>query len=227
MNSPSSPDAGPMVDVLLADDHPVVREGLRLLVNTQRDMRVVGEVADGEEAWRAAIELRPHVLVMDLSMPRMNGAEATERVRRDCPDVKVLALTFHEERQYLTQLLRSGASGYVLKRAAAGDLVRAIRVVAAGGTYIDPAIAHALVEGFLDAEEPSPSSQERLSDREEEVLIGIARGFSNKEIAAALDISVKTVETYKSRMVDKLGLKSRVDIVRYASKQGWLGDAPS
>lgn len=225
MTKPPPPDLDPMVDVLLADDHPIVREGLRLLVNTQHDMRVVGEVEDGEAAWRAALELRPHVLVMDLSMPRMNGAEATERVRRDCPEVKVLALTVHEERQYLTQLLRSGASGYVLKRAAASELIRAIRTVASGGTYIDPAVAHALVEGFLDTEVPVAPGHEALSEREREVLIGIARGFSNKEIAASLEISVKTVETYKARMVEKLRLKSRVDIVRYASRHGWLDES--
>ncbi|HEX2718072.1 MAG TPA: response regulator transcription factor [Gemmatimonadaceae bacterium] len=211
----------PVLRIVLADDHPVVREGLKLLVNAQADMRVVGEAADGEEAWRAAKELRPDVLVIDLSMPTLGGAEATQRVRRDCPEVKVLALTVHEERLYVTQLLRAGASGYILKRAASADLVRAVRTVAAGGTYIDPSVAGALVEEYLDAGAGQPAD-DSLSDREREVLLRIARGFSNKEIAATLGLSVKTVETYKGRMAEKLGLRSRVDIVRYAARRGWL-----
>lgn len=211
--------------VVLADDHAVVREGLKALVNAQPDMRVIGEAADGEMAWRQAVALHPDVLVVDLSMPVLGGVEATERVRRDCPDVRVLALTVHEERLYLKELLRAGASGFVLKRAAAGELVRAIRAVAAGGTYIDPAIAGAVVEGFLDSEQAQEDAPtDPLSDREREVVIRIAKGYSNKEIAAELELSVKTVETYKARMAEKLGLRSRVDIVRYASRQGWLGD---
>src|SRR5918993_2965160 len=130
----------PIVRVLLADDHPIVREGLKRLIDAQPDMHVVGMASDGEAAWQAAMTLTPDVLVMDLSMPVLGGAEATARVRRDCPGVKVLALTVHEERVYLTQLLRAGASGYVLKRAAASELVRAIRIVAQGGTYIDPEV---------------------------------------------------------------------------------------
>ena len=222
----SADPPGEIVRVVLADDHPVVREGLKLLVDSQPDMRVVGEAADGEAAWRAAKELAPDVLVMDLSMPVLGGAEATERVRRDCPGVRVLALTVHEERPYLARLLRAGASGYVLKRAAAAELVRAVRTVAAGGTYIDPALAGTVVEGFLDAQEGAQPSQDALSEREREVLLRIARGFSNKEIAAALGLSVKTVETYKARVAEKLGLRTRVDIVRYAARRGWLGDPP-
>jgi DNA-binding NarL/FixJ family response regulator len=204
-----------------------VREGLKALVNAQPDMRVVGEAADGETAWRVAKELLPDVLVIDLSMPVMGGAEATARVRRDCPSVKVLALTVHEEQLYLTQLLRAGASGYVLKRAAALELVRAVRTVASGGTYVDPSLTGTLVAGYLDTERTADVPEhDSLSDREREVLLRIARGFSNKEIAAELRLSVKTVETYKARMAEKLGLRTRVDIVRYAAQRGWLGDAP-
>ena len=213
-----------VVRVVLADDHPIVREGLRQLVDAQPDMRVVGEAADGESACRVASALEPDILVIDMSMPVLGGADATARVRRTCPNVKVLALTVHEERVYLTQLLRAGASGYVLKRAAPAELVRAMRTVAAGGTYIDPALAGTLVEGYLDAEAatdlPAPDV---LSDREREVLMRIGQGFSNKEIAAALALSVKTVETYKARVSEKLALRSRVDMVRYAARQGWLG----
>jgi len=140
-----------VIRVVLADDHPIVREGLRQLVNAQPDMRVVGEAADGAAACKAARELHPDVLVMDLSMPVLDGAEATLQVRRDCPNVRVLALTVHEERQYLTQLLRAGASGFVLKRAAASELVRAVRTVAAREIYIDPSIAGHLIDGYLES----------------------------------------------------------------------------
>lgn len=210
--------------VVLAEDHAVVREGLRALVDAQPDLRVVGEAADGEAAWRLACELRPDVLVTDLSMPVLGGAETTARVRRDCPEVRVLALTVHEEPVYLAALLRAGAAGYVLKRAAAADLVRAIRTVVAGGTYLDPGVASVVVAGFLDPSagpEPPPAA---LSEREGEVVRRIAQGYSNKEIAAALGLSVKTVETYKARVAEKLGLRSRVAIVRYASRHGWLDE---
>lgn len=221
MGTETSP--GNVVRIVLADDHPIVREGLKLLMNAQPDMQVVGEAADGEAALRAVKELSPDVLVTDLSMPFMMGHEVAERVRRAHPMVKILALTVHEERVYLTRLLRAGASGYVLKRAAPAELVRAVRAVAAGGTYIDPSVAGAVVEGYLGVEsEPARQPPIALSDREREVLVRIARGFSNKEIAAELGLSVKTVETYKARMSEKLGLRSRVDIVRYASDQGWL-----
>ena len=225
---PGESNSGTTLRVLLADDHPVVREGLKQLVNAQPDMHVVGEASDGEAACRAARELMPDVLVMDLSMPVLGGAEATARVRRDAPDVKVLALTVHEERLYLTQLLRAGASGYVLKRAAPAELVRAVRTVAGGGTYIDPSLAGAVVEGYLEAETAAARpAHGALSEREREVLVRIARGFSNKEIAAELGLSVKMVETYKARVAAKLGLRTRVDIVRYAAHRGWLGGGAS
>lgn len=211
--------------VVLADDHAVVREGLKALLNAQPDIEVIGEAADGESACRAAKELAPDVLVMDLSMPVLGGADATALVHRDCPDVRVLALTVHEEPLYLTQLLRAGASGYVLKRAAAVELVHAVRMVARGGTYIDPSLAGTVVEGYLDARAAAERpTHDALSEREREVLERIARGFSNKEIAAELGLSVKTVETYKGRVAEKLNLRTRVDIVRYAARQGWLSE---
>lgn len=221
-----SDDSREALRVVLADDHAVVREGLKALVNAQADMRIIGEAADGEAACQITKELSPDVLVMDLSMPILGGAEATVRVRRECPSVKVLALTVHEERLYLTQLLRAGASGYVLKRAAAAELVRAVRTVAAGGTYIDPSIAGTLVEGYLDAQQTTEQApHDALSDRERQVLIGIARGFSNKELAGEFRLSVKTVETYKARVAEKLGLRTRADIVRYAARHGWLTES--
>ena len=217
-------ESAPTVRVVLADDHPVVRGGLKQLIDSQSDMCVVGEAVNGDEAWRSATNLEPDVLVMDLSMPVIDGVEATRRVKRDLPNVRVLALTVHEERQYLNQLLRAGASGYVLKRAAADELLRAIRTVAKGETYIDPALAATLVEGFLDSQRSQYPPSEALSEREREVLVRIAKGFSNKEIAAELALSVKTVETYKARMAEKLGLRSRVEIVKFAAQQGWLAE---
>lgn len=215
-----------VIRVVLADDHPIVRDALRRLVNSQADMRVVGEAEDGEEACRTARNLLPDVLVLDLSLPKLNGAQATERVRRECPDVKVLVLTVHEERHYLTQLLRAGAAGYVLKRAAPSELVQAVRTVAAGGTYIDPGIAGTMVQAYLGAEQQGDQpNDDTLSEREREVLMKIARGFSNKEIAGQLGLSVKTVETYKGRVAEKLGLRTRVEIVRYAARRGWLDES--
>ena len=217
-------DGEEIVRVLLVDDHAVVREGLKALINSQPDMTVVGEAADGLQAIETARRLRPHVLVMDLSMPQMDGAAATQRVRQEFPEVRVLALTVHAERSYLRQLLAAGAAGYVLKRAAGDELVRAVRAVAAGGVYIDPSVAGAVVEDYLEGTPPVAPDADTLSDREREVLQRVARGYTNKEIAAELQLSVKTVETYKARVAEKLGLRTRVDIVRWASKQGWLSD---
>ena len=219
-----APHEARVLRVLLAEDHSVVRAGLRYLVNAQPDMRVIGEAADGDAAWRDACALLPDVLVIDVSMPVLGGPEAAERVRRDCPNVRVIALTVHEERLYLRRMLRAGAVGYVLKRAAPAELVRAIRIVSGGGTYIDPAMLDSLVEDYRDRPE-SADAVVPLSDREREVLLRIAQGFSNKEIAGALQLSVKTVETYRVRVGEKLGLRTRVEMVRYAARRGWLDDA--
>jgi DNA-binding NarL/FixJ family response regulator len=215
------PGTGSVVRVLLADDHAIVREGLKSLINARTDMTVVGEAADGADARALAAQLRPDVVVMDLSMPNVDGAQATSLIRQDVPDVRILALTVHEESSYIASLLQAGASGYVLKRSAPSELVQAIRVVARGETYLDPSVANAVVQGYLGRQsvevEPLP-----LSEREMVVLRRISTGFSNKEIAAELRLSVKTVETYKARAMEKLGLATRVDIVRYAARQGWL-----
>ncbi len=213
----------PKLRVFLADDHTVVREGLKALVNAQPGMEVSGEAADGRTACQLVQQLQPDVVVMDFSMPEMNGARATKELKRTCPHVKVLALTVHEEKGYLHQLLEAGVSGYVLKRAAAEELIHAIRTVAAGGIYLDPALAGQVVGGFV--RHPAGTGVVGggdLSERETEVLRLIAAGYSNKEIAAQLTLSAKTVETYKARSMEKLGLNSRAEIVRYALQCGWL-----
>ncbi|MCI0700533.1 MAG: response regulator transcription factor [Planctomycetia bacterium] len=210
------------IRVLLADDHAIVREGLKALINTQSGMEVVGEAADGLSTVNLTAELDPDVVVVDVSMPILNGAQVTNQLRAASPDRKILVLTVHEDKGYLRLLLAAGAAGYVLKRAAAAELVQAIRAVAGGGTYIDPTLAGGVVEDYLH---PAPSQEPtgaELSDREAEVVKQIALGYSNKEIAARLKLSVKTVETYKTRSMEKLGAHSRVDIVRYAARRGWL-----
>jgi len=209
--------------IFLADDHMVVREGLKSLVNAQPDMQVVGEADNGRAAWQRAVELKPDVVVMDVSMPVMSGAEATERLRRECPVVKVLALTFYEDKSYLDQMLKAGAAGYVLKRAVMEELVHAVRTVAAGGSYLDQTLANKVVSSYFNQNQSYPKAAGGdLSERESQVLRLIAWGYSNKEIGWKLSISIKTVDTYKLRLMEKLNLRSRTDIVRYALRQGFL-----
>jgi DNA-binding NarL/FixJ family response regulator len=210
--------------IVLADDHAVVCVGLELLINAQADMEVVGHADDGREAVRLAQERQPDVVVMDVSMPDLGGAEATAEIRRKSPQVRVLALTRHAEHGYLRRLMQAGTAGYILKKTAADELITAIRVVAAGGTYMDAGLAGGLVEPRerLAAAPDAARWQSQLSPREAEVLRHIAWGRSNKEIAVELSISVKTVEFHKANAVDKLGLRSRTDILRYAIAHDWL-----
>lgn len=208
--------------VLLADDHAIVREGLKRLIDAERDMVVVAEAGDGAEAVEKAVGLAPDIAVLDVSMVGVNGAEATRQLRVCCPATRILALTVHEDTSYLRELLDAGAFGYVLKRAASDELIRAIRAVADGGIYVDPRVAGKLVSTLIPARSTPASALATLSEREAAVLRLIAQGYTNKEIAAQLGLSVKTVETYKARSMEKLGLRSRVDIVRTASERGWL-----
>ncbi len=209
--------------IFLADDHAVVREGLKTLVNAQSDMEVVGEAADGNSAVQAVAAYLPDVAIMDISMPGLNGIQATVELKRVCPHVKVLALSVHEDLSYLQELLHAGASGYVLKRAAADALIQAVRTVASGAVYLDPPLAEKMVcRAIQPATFQSDAPSAMLSEREADVMRLIAQGYSNKEIAAQLSVSIKTVETYKTRAMEKLQLDSRVGIVRYAVQQGWL-----
>ena len=209
--------------IFLADDHTVMREGLKSLVNAQADMDVIGEADNGRATLLKVRELQPDVIILDVSMPDLNGIQVTERLKRTCQKVTVLVLTAHDDSGYLRQLLEVGASGYVLKKAAAEELINAIRVVAAGGVYLDPSLAGKVVGGYLGNRRPGSKPQANdLSEREAEVMRLVAWGYTNKEVAAYLRISVKTVETHKANIMQKLDLKSRVEMVRYALRQGWL-----
>jgi two-component system, NarL family, response regulator NreC len=209
--------------ILLADDHKIMREGLRMLINVQTDMEVVGEADNGRTAVLLTQQLQPDLVVMDISMPERNGRQATEELKQLCPGTKILTLTRHTDSGYLQQLLQAGASGYVLKQSASEVLVRAARTVAAGQTYIDPALTDQLVSQITGRHTtPGSPGGKVLSQREEEVLRFVAWGFLSKEIADRLQISVKTVEAHKANAMHKLGMKSRIDVVRYALLQGWL-----
>jgi DNA-binding NarL/FixJ family response regulator len=212
--------------ILLADDHVTVRHGLKLLIDGQPDMHVVSEASDGEATIERAIALKPDVVVMDISMPGMNGLVATRRLKQQQPETAIVTLTRHADDAYLQELLRAGASGYVLKQSAPSELLHAIRAVAAGGQYLDSTLTARVTAGFLGREGKRESkSAVALSERESAVLRLIASGYSNKEIAGRLTLSVKTVEAHKANAMRKLGLKGRIDIVKYAVLQGWLENA--
>jgi DNA-binding NarL/FixJ family response regulator len=212
--------------ILLADDHKIVRDGLRLLIDGQPDMVVIGEAANGKEALHKARELKPDVVVMDLSMPELNGLQATEQLTAIFPELKVVALTAHEDECYLSQLCKAGAAGYVLKRSAGDELIQAIGTVAKGGVHFEASLASkALARQIPGTQTKRDVRAATLSEREKEVLCRIAWGHSNKEIASDLGLSVKTVETYKVRIGEKLGLRSRTEMVQFALRQGWLSDS--
>ncbi len=208
--------------ILLADDHVTVRHGLKLLVNAEADMKVVAEAGDGDEALQKARDLKPDVVVMDISMPGMNGLAATRALKKAQPDSVIVTLTRHGDDAYLQELLRAGASGYVLKRSAPTELLQAIRGTAAGGQYVDSTLTARVTAGFIGKEKRAKNSVSQLSEREEAVLRSIAAGYSNKEIAAQLNLSVKTVEAHKANAMRKLDLTGRIAIVKYAVLQGWL-----
>lgn len=210
--------------ILIADDHALLRDGLKALVNAEPDMEVVGEAENGRAVLEKASQLKPHIVLMDISMPDINGAHATRRLKGLFPTIKVLALTAHEDSSYLRHMLEAGASGFLLKRAAADQLIQAIHVVAANDRYIDPTFAGKVLSNFMRPASKPKTEGDQLSEREAEVLRLTAWGFGNKEIAAQLGISVKTVETYRARLSEKLQLTSRTEIVRYAIRQGWLQD---
>lgn len=218
---------GPRLRVFLADDHPIVLSGMKMLVAEAPELELVGEANDGPKALRRAIELRPDVAVFDLSMPGMNGIDVTEKYLEAIPKARVLVLSVHEDGAYLRRLLKLGVGGYILKRSATDELIRGIHAVASGGLYLDPAIAgRAIGRGVQQASidtETSPISE--LSTRELEVLRLASVGHSNKVISAKLQVGSKSVETYKARAMDKLGFTNRVELIRFALSMGWLESA--
>ena len=220
-----------VLNILLADDHMLLRQGLATLIEAEPDMHIVAEAGDGREAISLACLHLPHVAIIDVSMPGVDGIEATTQIRRQCPAVRVLALTRHADSIYMRRLLRAGASGYVLKRSSAEALINAVRAVAAGGTYIEPSLADGVslpgMGPVHNGAHRSSPHRHQLTEREEQVLRHIAWGRSNKEVAAQLGISIKTVEGYKAEALAKLGLRSRSDILRHGLSRGWISDDAS
>ncbi|HKH72046.1 MAG TPA: response regulator transcription factor [Vicinamibacterales bacterium] len=219
------PDPSGRLRILLADDHVVVREGLKLVIEGQKDMVVVCEAGDGATAIQLAQELKPDVVIMDISMPGMNGLVATRTLKRVLPHCVVVTLTRHGDDAYLQELMRAGASAYVLKQSAPAELITAIRTCASGGQYLDSSLTARVTAGFFGRDgRKATQSGGTPSEREAEVLRLISAGYSNKEIASRLTLSVKTVEAHKANAMRKLGLNGRIDIVKYAILQGWLKD---
>jgi two-component system, NarL family, response regulator NreC len=221
--------AVPETRVLLVDDHAMLRSGLKLLLQRQAGTAVIGEASDGLEAIRLADELKPDVILLDLTMPGMGGLEALAILRRVSPQSRILVLTMHEDESYLRQVLKAGAAGYILKRAADAELIAAVQAVTRGEVYVHPAMTHALLGDLVpDAgRRPSPGGPDdwhSLSEREREVLRLVALGHTNTEIAERLALSVKTIETYRARGLEKLDLRSRAALVKYALERGLLDE---
>ena len=209
---------------MIADDHAILRAGLKMLINAQADMEVVAEAPDGETAVQAAREMKPDVALLDLTMPGAGGMRALQEMVRNCRKTRVLILTMHDDAAYLRSVLAAGASGYVLKRTVDAELLTAIRAVHRGGTFVDPSLANILVQDVLAKRgtQAGSMSVNILSDREQQVLKLVAQGYSSPQIAKQILVSVKTVETYRARIADKLGLRTRSEVVLYAIRMGLL-----
>ena len=214
------------IRVLLADDHDILRDGLRALLSMAPDVVVAGEARTGSEAVAEAERLRPQVVLMDISMPELDGVEACRRIRQQSPEVRVLFLTMHESEEYFFRALQAGAAGYIIKRTAAADLLAAVRAVARGESFLSPSLAHALVTDYAErgtrpqAAEAASDSYETLTSREREVLQLVGEGNTNQEIADRLRISIKTVQTHRAAVMEKLGLRDVTHLVRYTVRRG-------
>lgn len=214
------------VRILIADDHNVVRSGLRVLLDAQADLEVVGEASSGEETVERTVALRPDICLLDIAMPGLNGLEAGRRIREEAPEVRIIVLTMYDDEAYLRQFLEIGAAGYVLKKAADTELVNAIRAVHRGESFVYPSLMRRLIDSYL-GQEPSTTTRqdsEEISPREVEVLRLVALGYTSQQIADELCISVSTVETHRAHIMEKLGLKGRAQLVRYALAKGILSD---
>jgi two-component system response regulator NreC len=213
------------IRVMIADDHAILRAGLRMLVDAQVDMEVVSEAPDGEKAIQTARETKPNVALLDLTMPRVGGMKALEKLAKDCPETRVLVLTMHDDPAYLRSALAAGASGYLLKRAVDAELLAAIRAVHRGGIFVDPRLASVLVHDVLAKKGPKDGPRRPvniLSRRELQVLGLVARGYTSAQIARQIFVGVKTIETYRARLTEKLGLRTRSDVIRFAVQTGLL-----
>jgi len=213
------------IKILIADDHGVIRAGLRALLSGLPDIEVVGEAVDGRDALKKTMELQPNIVIMDLSMPEMGGVEATRQLSQIAPDTRVLILTVHEDEGLLKEVIRVGAAGYIIKRAVEDELIHAIRVVARGDMYVHPSMTRALFNDSPSPAEFRMSGADTLTSREIEVLRLLARGYTNRQIAEQLGISPRTAEGHRANLSAKLGLHSRVELVEYAEKHGLLNSS--
>jgi DNA-binding NarL/FixJ family response regulator len=209
--------------VLLVEDHIVVRQGIKALLSDEPDLEVVGEADNGREALQAVMELQPNLVLMDISMPGLNGIEATRQIRQRHPEVKVIVLSMHANEEYVFQVLRAGASGYVLKQSDSSEVLTAIRAALAGGSFLSPPISRTVVDDYVRRAEARGEGRDLdlLTSREREVLQLLAEGMSNRKIAEQLNISVKTVETHRSNMMNKLDVDSKTELIKYALRKGW------
>ncbi|HVB59741.1 MAG: response regulator transcription factor [Ktedonobacteraceae bacterium] len=217
---------GTRIRILLADDHTILRAGLRMMLNAQPDMEVIGEAQDGKQAINATMHLQPDIVLMDITMPDMGGIEATRQIKKIAPEVKVLVLTMHENDEYVFQALRAGASGYILKEAADTELITALHVLRSGQFYLSPSAQSVIVGDYLQRVHTGEEkdSYNNLTEREKEILKLVAEGYTNNQIAERLVISPKTVDTHRTHVMDKLNLHSRAELVKYAMRRGLLED---
>lgn len=209
-----------MIKILLADDHTILREGLKSLLATEPDIEIVGEVSNGYDAIATAGRVKPDIVLMDIGMPVMNGLEATRKLKEQYPEIKVLILTQYDSQEYLFTVLSAGASGYVLKRTASTELVWAIKTVNEGLAYLSPVMTQTLIREYLKSEETSSKTKDILTPREQEVLKLVAEGLTNQEIADTLVLSLKTVQTHRAHIMEKLNFHDRTELVKYAIKKG-------
>lgn len=212
-----------MISVLLADDHAIVRAGVKYLIDCQPDMKVVYEAENGEEVVHKALENQPDVVIMDLNMPKKSGLLATKQIHEAYSDIKIIVLTMHESKEYLFHALQAGASSYLLKSYNEDDLIEAIRTVHNGDAYLYPKATKLLLEEYMKKSELSErDNDQKLTGREQEVLSHLAKGYTNREIAEQLFLSIKTIESYRSKIMEKLNLKTRPDLIKFALKNGYL-----
>ena len=209
-----------MTKVIIADDHAVVRAGLRALIKSEPSLELVGEASGGHETIELVNKYKPDILVLDISMPDLDGIAVTKKITAELPDIRILILTLHEDKALLREVLKLGASGYILKRAAETELISAIQIVMRGDMYVDPSLVHTLIDDNEESSNSVLDSHEPLTPRELEVLKLIALGYTNRQVGEELDISVRTAEGHRANISDKLGISSRVELVRYALENG-------